>query len=91
MARKDTEQVANDPNWLAYQEALKAGQFKEMTPGDYVAYFEGKLIASGPREKVLEVIEGKGAMLHQINYPEEVVEIPTVFHFRSLRKIHRQR
>jgi hypothetical protein len=89
MARKDADNAANDPNCLAYQEALKAGQFKEMTPGDYVAYFEGKLIASGPRDKVLEEIRGKGAMLHQVNHPEEIIDIPTVFHFRSPRIVRK--
>lgn len=85
MARKDADEFANDPNWLAYQKALSSGQFKNVKPGNYVAYVDGQLVATGTFEQILEATKGKGAMVHQVNTPEEVIDMPIVFHIRGPR------
>jgi len=83
MARKDAGELANDLNWQAFQVALKSGQFKELVPGTWVAYVDGQLVASGTHQQVMESVEGKGAMIKEVNVPERVIDIPTVFEIRG--------
>ncbi len=71
--------LANDENWLAYQEALKADQFKGLEPGAYVAFHEGKQVGIGMDRDVLfkELFEKgiTGFFYHQVGVPERVVHL----------------
>lgn len=75
-----SEELAKDPNWVAYQTALKAGQFESMEPGTYVFYHDGQLVGSGmDKHKLLEEIRHKNierGFLHQVGVPERVIHLP---------------
>jgi hypothetical protein len=87
MSHEDTvgvsDELANDPNYLAYQAALSTSQFESFTPGTYVAYHDGQLVGTGTdRDQLLSELHGKGiegVFYHQVGVPEQV------FHMRSPR------
>jgi len=86
MGRKESQpsrEPRKDPNYIAYQKALKTGAFEKMEPGTFVAYHEGKLVGTGTdRDMLLRGVRDKGIQgffLHQVGVPEEVIDIPTPF------------
>ena len=81
-----SDELANDKNWVAYQEALKTGEFEKMEPGTWVFYHQGQLAAVGKDKddlfkgiKLLTNIDKKykgGGFIHQVGVPEEIVTLP---------------
>lgn len=82
-----SEELAKDPNYIAYQQALTAGQFEQMDAGTYVAFHEGQLVGTGvDRDALFQELHGKGIhgfFFHQVGVPEQVV------HLRSPRIVRR--
>ncbi len=78
-----SDELVNDPNWVAYQAALKSGQFQNMEAGTYVFFHEGQLVGTGmDRDKLFEELTGKGigaGFVHQVGVPERVVHMPAPF------------
>lgn len=77
------DELANDPNYKAYQTALQAGQFEDMPPGTYVFFHEGQLAGTGmDRHRLFEETDKKGigaGFVHQVGVPERVVYLPAPF------------
>ena len=75
-----SKNLAKDPNYIAYQKALKDQEFERMEPGTYVAYHEGQLVGTGmDREAFFNELRDKGVegcFFHQVGIPERVVDIP---------------
>lgn len=71
--------LARDPNYIAYQAALTAGQFESMETGTFVAYHEGQLVGSGmDRDKLFQELHEQGIegfFFHQVGVPERVVHL----------------
>lgn len=78
-----SEDLAKDPNYIAYQQALRAGDFEKMEAGTFVAYHEGQLVGTGmDRDKLFQELHEQGVegfFFHQVGVPERVV------HMRSPR------
>ena len=71
--------LANAPNYLAYQAAVTGGQFENLQPGTYVAYHEGELVGSGmDRDTLFQELHQKGIQgffFHQVGVPEVTVHL----------------
>lgn len=98
MAKKGEVKVdaglAKDPNYIAYQAALEAGDFEKLEPGTWVAFNEGKLIATNADRDLLfqELNKAKiGGFVHQVGVPDRVVDIPTPLWIGPARKPRRIR
>ena len=79
-----SEELANDPNFIAYNEAKNSGQFDELEPGTFVAFHEGKLVGTATdRDQLAESLLEKGIeggyYYKQVNAPK------TVHHVRGPR------
>ena len=78
-AKRVSKDLAEDPNYLAYQSALESGQFASLEPGTFVVFNEGQLVLTGmDRDKIFEELGKRkiGGFIHQVNIPEE----PIVLH-----------
>jgi hypothetical protein len=65
-----------DPNYIAYKEALGRGDFSELDPESWLAFADGKLVGSAfTREELMDSLDKKvlrkGPMLTQVN-PEPI-------------------
>ena len=73
------DELANDQNWQAYQQALTEDKFKDLQPGTYVAFYEGEQVGSGmDREALFQELFDKGIVgffYHQVGVPERVVHL----------------
>jgi len=82
-AKKVSKDLAEDPNYIAYQAAVGSGQFESLEAGTYVAFHEGQLVGTGiDQDKLFQELGEKGItgfFYHQVGVPERVV------HFRSPR------
>lgn len=73
--------LAKDPNYKAFKKAKEQGAFKEMEPGTWVVFLNGKLFLAWPnKEEIFNLLrELKVAgFIKQVNCPETVVHIPRV-------------
>lgn len=73
-----SEKPVNDPNFLAFQQALEKGDFNEFEAGTYVAFHDGELVGTGSDvEKLIQELseQGKHSFLKQVNVPERVLHI----------------
>lgn len=85
MARKVKEvrvddELAKDPNYIAYQQALKAGDFEKLEPGTWVAFNKGQLVATNiDRGLLFKALDEQkiGGFVHQVGVPERVVDLPS--------------
>ncbi|MBI2310832.1 hypothetical protein HYU90_03385 [Candidatus Collierbacteria bacterium] len=78
-AKRVSKDLAEDPNYVAYQQALESGQFANLEPGTFVVFHEGQLVLTGTdRDKIFEELgkRGIGGFIHQVNISEE----PIVLH-----------
>lgn len=82
-----SDEFANDPNWRAYQEALKKGQFKDLQAGTFVAFREGQLVGTNlDRDQLFQQLERQGIrgfFFYQVGVSERVV------HMRGPRIVRR--
>ncbi len=80
----------NDPNLLAYQEALANGQFEELEPGTYVAFHEGEFVKSETdREKLAKWLmsnDMSDSLLQLVGAPMEVITITHEYKLISTRR-----
>jgi hypothetical protein len=71
--------LANDPNYIAYLDALAAGQFETYEPGTFVAYHEGQLVGTGTdRDSLFQELHQQGIQgffYHQVGVPERIVHL----------------
>lgn len=75
-AKRVSKDLAEDPNYLAYQSALESGQFASLEPGTFVVFNGGQLVLTGmDRDKIFkELGERKiGGFIHQVNITEEPI------------------
>lgn len=74
-----SDELANDPNYIAYQKAKLSGEFDEMETGTFVAYHEGQLVGIGlNRDQLFQQLHEQGVegfFFHQVGTPERVVHI----------------
>ena len=78
-----SKDLAEDPNYLAYQRALESGEFTNFEPGTFVAFHKGKLVGTGiDRDKLFEELGKKGIggfLSHQVNIAEEPIVLRGFF------------
>lgn len=76
---KVSEELANNLDYCAYQDALRGGQFQGMEPGTWVVFREGNLAGSGmDRDALFRELDEKGlsgGFAHQVGVPERVVNM----------------
>lgn len=72
--KRVSRELAEDPNYIAYKKALEAGEFDGMEPTSYLAFLDGKLIATAnTKDEIFEKIKSEkgGVMMTQVK-PEPI-------------------
>jgi len=78
------KELAEDPNFQAYQVAEKAGIFTEMEPGTWVAFSGGQLIATSLKketlfkkldEQALNELSDSGSFVDQVGVSKKISNI----------------
>jgi hypothetical protein len=73
------EDLANNPDYLAFQRALQGGAFGKMPPETWVVFSGGKLVGSGmDRGALFRDLDEKGlsgGFVHQVGVSDRVVEM----------------
>jgi hypothetical protein len=74
--------LLQDPNFIAFNQAEQDGVFKDLEPGTYVAFVHGALVGNAPTIEALLALEAlksqeETVLCHQVNLPKEVIDIPT--------------
>ena len=78
-SKEISKELLKDPNFIAYQKAEAEGLFKDLEPGTYVAFVHGLLVGTATTFQELDDlrISGNRLFFHQVNIPEEIIDIPT--------------
>lgn len=73
------EDLANDPNYMAYKQAVESGQLAALEPGTFVVFCEGELRLIASRvdlESVMDTLDKMkvgACFIKRVNMPERVV------------------
>ena len=68
----ESNEIENDPNFIAYNKAKEEGQFDDLVPGTYVAFNKGIRVGTGrDRDKLIQELYSVGVdsniLIQQVN------------------------
>ena len=80
----EPDSLKDDPDYLAYKQALISGQLAALEPGTFVVFCEGELRLIASRvdlESVMDTLDKMeigACFIKRVNMPERVVMLPEI-------------